>query len=61
MARFNFLIAACMLLVLLLGIVNANPVAGKDGDAPGPKKKYVPMGNRLDCPGADGSKYTGKP
>lgn len=56
MARLNFLSAACMLLMLLLGIVQASPV---DGDAPGPKKKYVPKGNRLDCPGAGGSKYTG--
>lgn len=59
MARLNFLTAACMLLVLLLGIVHADPVAANDHDAPGPKKKYVPKGNRLDCPAADGSKYTG--
>lgn len=60
MARLNFLTAACVLLVLLLGFVNAGPVAG-DGDAPGPKKQYVPKDNVLDCPEAGGSKYTGNP
>lgn len=59
MARLNFLTAACMLLVLLIGLARSGPVADKDHDAPGPKKQYVPKGNRLDCPGAGGSKYTG--
>lgn len=60
MARLNFLTAAWMLLVLLMGIVRASPVADGEHDAPGPKKQYVEKGNRLDCPAAGGSKYTGE-
>lgn len=59
MARLNFIAAACMLLALIIGLGRANPTADKSRDAPGPKKSYVPMNNRLDCPAAGGSKYTG--